>query len=192
MDKATWKKFQPAMESFRVYLLQKHPDDDRIPEYLKELNDIVTNKQVDTSAKEAKREEKKIKLKSRILDSLCEDDGTDYDTSQLSDGNEQECIESLIVLQKVAEKGKRQMLKIGAQQGYLISKLAQNRRLQRAEICIFLAKHQVVFSLSHCYSLMDLWRMTQKFPKLLKCSICQRDITRNLKLVNEICSELNW
>lgn len=193
MDKATWKKFQPAMDGFSAYLLQTHPNDNRIPQYLKQLNDIVTRKQVDTDEKERKKEEKKMKLKREIMKSYCEtgENGGNAEVT-LKQETEKDCLESLKSLQNRIDIEKRRLLKFGSHQGLLINKLTQNLRLKGTEICIYLASNQIVFSLSHCYALMDLWRMTCKYPKLLKCAMNLRDITRNMKLVDEICVELGW
>ncbi|CAC5394735.1 unnamed protein product [Mytilus coruscus] len=193
MDKATWQKFQPAMDSFCRYLLQTHPNDNQIPQYLKQINDIVTNKQLNADEKERKKEDQKIKLKREIMKSYCEiDENRENAEVALKQENEKECLKTLKALQNKIDIDKRRVLKFGSQQGRLINKLTQNLRLKGVEICTYLASNGIVFSLSHCYALMDLWRMTSKYPKLLKCSMNLRDITRNIKLVDEICIELGW
>ena len=98
MDKATWKKFQPAMDSFSTYLLQTHPNDNQIPLYLKQLNDIVTQKQANADEKE-KKEDKKMKLKSEIMKSYCEtSENSENDDVTLKQETENECLESLKAL----------------------------------------------------------------------------------------------
>ena len=64
----------------------------------------------------------------------------------------------------------------------------------KKEQCIstLLAKNNIKISTSHCRSLVSLFKLCTDHQTLLKCNLSIHLLLGNIKLVKEICSELNW
>ena len=76
-------------------------------------------------------------------------------------------------------------------QGEAISHLKQKvKKGQR--ISTLLAENNIKISASHCRSLVSLFKLCTDHQTLLKCNLSILLLLGNIKLVREICTELNW
>ena len=133
---------------------------------------------------------KKKKLKTILEKSLSEertllvDVVSNYDTTQ-------NCIETIGNCERLINSGSLSVLRHSVMLGDAISHLKLTvKKGQR--ISTLMAENNIKISASHCRSLFSFFKQCTDHQTLLKCNLSVRLLLGNIKLVQEICTELNW
>lgn len=66
------------------------------------------------------------------------------------------------------------------------------KQMRWEETDIFLVQNGIPYYVSYSNSLVPLYKLVEKHLNLQKCTVELQVIMKNMKTVDEVCTELNW
>ena len=175
------------LNKLNEYLISTYPEDNNIKQWFQEY-DAKFGKASTKPVLKRTRSVVKKELKSKLLESYSEDRRLEGEVP-INTETEEKCLESLKLLQQHIESNKRDIIYKSALQGKIIAHL---KTYKKGNTGVFLVQHGIKYSVSYCNSLVRLYKLVSKHNNLIKCSIDLGLIMKNMKVVEEVCEELNW
>ena len=129
---------------------------------------------------------KDIKVKSKLLNSLKETRFSNYSSYSSNMSNQASCLKSLKKLDKVIAESTKRTIYFSVFQGEVINKLQQftGEKMPKVKNSFTLA-----YSISHCNFLIKLWKLTQKYNKIMYSNLSLFFFKVNFKVICKICEE---
>ncbi|XP_053379498.1 uncharacterized protein LOC128548504 [Mercenaria mercenaria] len=191
MDKNTTADLLKDLTELTTHLKDNYKEDFACQEWATTFSSKYYKKLVDT-CKPTKRQTRstlKEKLKEEITKSFGQEEVLENFNVDIS--SEDKCIESIRNLDKQIYRNKRNIVYCTHQIGFIIKNL-RSVCPKDCDLGLYFHLRGVHYTDSYCRNLALVYELIEKHKNLLKCALNTGTLIKNRKLIEEICTELNW